>query len=55
MEINLQVLHCKKCNHQWIPRVVPKMCPRCKTYYWNGKKEKEAHLEEIPLEETTLL
>lgn len=29
-------LVCKKCNFDWIPRViVPRSCPQCKSRYWN--------------------
>ena len=30
---------CKKCGKQWISRVVnPKLCPFCKSQYWNKQK-----------------
>ena len=29
---------CKRCGHKWNPRVQnPHSCPKCKTYYWEGK------------------
>jgi len=34
-------LKCKKCGHKWWPldeNVVPKMCPECKTTYWQYYK-----------------
>jgi hypothetical protein len=34
-QINLQVLNCSRCGHKWIPRVASRMCPKCKSYYWN--------------------
>lgn len=33
----MQNLECQKCGHKWIPRLVPQMCPRCKSYKWNDK------------------
>lgn len=30
---------CEKCNYEWIPQngTAPKVCPKCKSYYWNVK------------------
>jgi len=30
-------LKCIRCGHTWIPRSnkLPKVCPRCKSPYWN--------------------
>ena len=31
--------HCKRCEHDWYPRSVgqiPKLCPKCKSPYWNA-------------------
>ena len=39
---------CERCDHWWVPRnkgeaVVPKVCPRCKSPYWNvPRKPKKA-------------
>jgi predicted Zn-ribbon and HTH transcriptional regulator len=36
---------CKRCDHQWIPRVetTPKKCPRCKSYLWQKEpRQKKA-------------
>lgn len=31
---------CEKCGHEWESRMTnPKMCPNCKTTYWNEKKK----------------
>ena len=39
----MKTLKCIKCKYEWIPRVcLVKMCPRCKTYYWNIPKAKAA-------------
>jgi predicted Zn-ribbon and HTH transcriptional regulator len=30
---------CKKCGNDWVSRVVlPKSCPKCKTYKWDTPK-----------------
>ena len=43
-DMNVIRLHnCKRCGKTWFPRSpgVPKICPTCKTTYWNTpKKEK---------------
>ncbi len=32
-------LICKLCKHIWIPRIdCPAACPRCKSYFYMGKK-----------------
>lgn len=32
-------LQCKRCNHTWRKRTrKPKMCPACKSPYWNKEK-----------------
>lgn len=29
----MEKVKCKKCKHEWIPRVdKPKQCPKCKNY-----------------------
>ena len=36
MEIKLPTLTCKRCGHEWVPRVkVVTICPSCKSPYWN--------------------
>ena len=31
---------CNRCNHKWVPRSenIPKVCPKCKSPYWNKKR-----------------
>lgn len=31
------ILHCQRCQHDWRPDTnqLPKVCPKCKTPYWN--------------------
>lgn len=32
-----RMLSCSRCGWAWFPRTLyrPKVCPRCKSYYWN--------------------
>lgn len=32
---------CKRCGHNWYKRTpkLPKVCPQCKTPYWNDEKK----------------
>lgn len=40
MNIKLPVLHCKRCNHSWIPRKTEaKCCGRCKDPNWNKDRK----------------
>ena len=36
-------LKCGRCNHQWVQRatLLPKVCPKCKSPYWNKRRKKE--------------
>lgn len=33
---------CERCDYQWIPRLksYPKVCPHCKTPYWDKPRKK---------------
>ena len=36
--ITVMGYRCERCTHEWVPRVgthEPKVCPRCKSPYWN--------------------
>lgn len=35
-------LKCERCDHTWIQRrtELPKVCPLCKSPYWNKKRRK---------------
>lgn len=43
-EITVLQYECERCGHLWIPReldVEPKVCPKCKSPYWDTpRKEK---------------
>ncbi len=33
---------CERCGHEWVPRdpeQEPKVCPKCKTLYWNQPRK----------------
>lgn len=41
-----EIKKCKRCGHIWLPRkntVAIKVCPRCKSPYWD--KEKQGKIE----------
>ena len=41
MKIQIWGWQCERCEHQWVPRDMaaepegPRVCPRCKSPYWN--------------------
>lgn len=33
-------LKCKRCGHEWVPRIDnPKVCGKCKSPYWNTERK----------------
>ena len=56
VEIKTKGFKCERCGHEWIPNDIntePRVCPKCKSPYWNkprirpmevreGKKEPKA-------------
>lgn len=37
-------LNCKRCKHKWVRRNwddLPKVCPKCKSPYWNKERVKK--------------
>jgi len=42
--IELPNLKCLRCQHEWIPNrpFEPKVCPKCKSPYWNKPKWKQS-------------
>jgi predicted Zn-ribbon and HTH transcriptional regulator len=37
-QVKLWGYRCERCEHEWVPRDKdhePKVCPRCKSPYWN--------------------
>jgi predicted Zn-ribbon and HTH transcriptional regulator len=47
----LPQLACKRCGHEWNPRIAepPKRCPECKSPYWN--KERKPSIPEFTPEQ----
>jgi predicted nucleic acid-binding Zn-ribbon protein len=40
MKVKITKLECVKCGHIWIPKKEDvRQCPKCKTAYFNQKKE----------------
>jgi len=43
MKIKLDGYRCERCAHEWVPRdakVVPVICPKCKSAYWSRPRKK---------------
>jgi predicted Zn-ribbon and HTH transcriptional regulator len=44
-DITLKGYQCERCGHKWVPREVggdrPRVCPRCKSAYWDIPKRIE--------------
>lgn len=40
MKINIPLLKCLRCGHEWLPRQNkrPMICPKCKSAYWDQPK-----------------
>jgi DNA-directed RNA polymerase subunit RPC12/RpoP len=37
-KITMDGYRCTRCEHEWVPRAKdeePKVCPKCKSAYWN--------------------
>ena len=55
-EITLRGYICERCSHEWAPRIInrgantnakPKVCPKCKSPYWNTRRKSEQTVPEI--------
>ena len=40
-KISIEAYKCERCGHVWVKRgrVEPKVCPKCKSPYWNIPKK----------------
>ncbi len=42
-EVLIEGYKCERCGHEWAPREkdqAPKVCPKCKSPYWDRPKKK---------------
>jgi predicted Zn-ribbon and HTH transcriptional regulator len=42
-KIRIEGWICERCGHKWAPRNIkeePKVCPKCKSPYWNKPRRK---------------
>ena len=47
--ITMMGYRCERCGHEWLPRDdkrEPKVCPKCKSPYWNSPKKQAPILYE---------
>ncbi len=43
VEIKIKGFKCERCEHEWVPNninIEPKVCPKCKSPYWNTPRRK---------------
>ena len=43
-KVTLDGYQCERCAHRWVPRdddIEPKVCPKCKSPYWNVPRKKD--------------
>lgn len=42
-KVQLWGYRCERCGHEWLPRKgeEPKVCPRCKSPYWNIPRKRD--------------
>lgn len=42
MQVKLNEIQCKRCNHVWLPRKIDvRQCPKCRSVLWDITKEKK--------------
>ena len=51
VKFEVEGYQCLRCGHKWVPRITseePRICPKCKSPYWNrSKRVKLATSEKI--------
>lgn len=48
--ITIMGYKCERCEHEWVPRDFnrePRVCPKCKSPYWDRPREKRMAYEEF--------
>ena len=48
VKVTLDGYQCERCRHTWVPRMkdYPRICPKCKSAYWDRPRKKRAKNEE---------
>jgi predicted Zn-ribbon and HTH transcriptional regulator len=50
-KIQLSGYQCERCEHKWVPREEgeePRVCPKCKSPYWNKPRKTEQKTRKRP-------
>lgn len=50
VRITVMGYRCERCNHEWVPRDdahLPRVCPKCKSPYWDIPRKKKNNKEKI--------
>lgn len=45
VKITVWGFKCERCEHEWVPREIetePRVCPKCKSPYWNKPRRDAA-------------
>ncbi len=42
-KVTVEAWKCERCGHVWMPRdeAKPKVCPKCKSPYWDSPRKRE--------------
>jgi Zn finger protein HypA/HybF involved in hydrogenase expression len=53
--LELPTYKCLRCQHEWIPRTrrKPRVCPKCKSPYWDIRRQIEIEIEEEETKKAT--
>ena len=48
VKLSVWGFRCERCRHEWVPRTgtPPRVCPKCKSPYWDKPKKTDAGLEQ---------
>jgi predicted Zn-ribbon and HTH transcriptional regulator len=50
-KVQLWGYRCERCSHEWLPRDKehdPKVCPKCKSPYWDRPRQADAKVRAKP-------
>jgi predicted Zn-ribbon and HTH transcriptional regulator len=51
VKIQVEAWKCERCEHVWVPRdmaVMPRVCPKCKSPYWDRPRKAVAAKKAVP-------